>query len=138
MKVALVTGGGSGIGRAVALALTAEGYATAVCGRRMDRLDEALNILKLMFTQERPTFEGTHYRIDRALNVPRPLQPGGPNILVGGGGEKRTLRLVARHADMSHWFGPLADMKRKSDILNRYCEEEGRDPTDQPRPVRPC
>ena len=95
---------------------------------RMDRLDEELNIIKLMFTQERPSFSGTHYRIDRALNNPRPLQPGGPKIMVGGGGEKRTLRLVARYADMSHWFGPLADTKRKIDILNRYCEEEGRDP----------
>jgi F420-dependent oxidoreductase-like protein len=95
---------------------------------RMDRLDEALTILKLMFTQERPSFAGTHYRIDRALNNPRPLQPGGPKILVGGGGEQRTLRLVARHADLSHWFGSLADIKRKSEILDRYCEEEGRDP----------
>jgi F420-dependent oxidoreductase-like protein len=95
---------------------------------RMDRLDEALTIIKLMFTKERPSFSGTHYRIDRALNNPRPLQPGGPKILVGGGGEQRTLRLVARHADMSHWFGPLADIKRKIEILNRYCEEEGRDP----------
>jgi F420-dependent oxidoreductase-like protein len=95
---------------------------------RMDRLDEALTILRLMFTQERPSFTGTHYRIERALNVPRPLQAGGPKILVGGGGEKRTLRLVARHADFSHWFGSLQEIKRKSDILNRYCEEEGRDP----------
>src|SRR5712671_5707043 len=95
---------------------------------RMDRLDEALTIIKLMFTQERPSFAGTHYRIDRALNNPRPLQPGGPKIIVGGGGEQRTLRLVAKHADMSHWFGPLADIKRKSEILERYCEEEGRDP----------
>jgi F420-dependent oxidoreductase-like protein len=96
---------------------------------RMDRLDEALTILKLMFTEERSSFAGTHYRIDRALNSPRPLQPGGPKILVGGGGEKRTLRLVAKHADMSHWSGPLADIKRKSEILDRYCEEEGRDPS---------
>src|SRR5438105_15316161 len=81
-----------------------------------------------MFTQQRPSFAGTHYRIDRALNDPRPLQPGGPKILVGGGGEKRTLRLVARHADMSHWFGQLADIKRKSEILDRYRDEEGRDP----------
>lgn len=95
---------------------------------RMDRLDEALTILRLMFTQERPSFTGTHYRIERALNSPRPLQPGGPQILVGGGGEKRTLRLVARHADMSHWLGPLDEIKRKSEILDRYCEEEGRDP----------
>jgi F420-dependent oxidoreductase-like protein len=95
---------------------------------RMDRLDEALTIVKLMFTQERPSFAGTHYRIDRALNNPRPLQPGGPKILVGGGGEQRTLRLVARHADISHWFGTLAEIKRKSEILDRYCDEEGRDP----------
>ena len=104
------------------------GFAFPPIRERMDRLDEALTILKLMFTKERPSFAGTHYRIDRALNSPRPLQPGGPKIMVGGGGEKRTLRLVARHADMSHWFGPLADIKRKSEILNRYCEEEGRDP----------
>jgi F420-dependent oxidoreductase-like protein len=104
------------------------GFAFPPIRERMDRLDEALTILKLMFTKERPSYTGTHYRIDRALNSPRPLQPGGPKIMVGGGGEKRTLRLVARHADMSHWFGPLADIKRKSEILNRYCEEEGRDP----------
>src|SRR6202162_831011 len=73
-------------------------------------------------------FPPIHDRIDRALNTPRPLQAGGPKILVGGGGEQRTLRLVAKHADMSHWFGPLADIKRKSEILNRYCEEGGRDP----------
>src|SRR5205807_8239829 len=103
---------------------------------RMDRLDEALNIIKLMFTQERPSFSGAHYRIDRALNVPRPVQPGGPKILVGGGGEKRTLRLVARYADMSHWFGPLADIKRKSEILDRYCDEEGRDPASITRTMR--
>jgi F420-dependent oxidoreductase-like protein len=104
------------------------GFAFPPIRERMDRLDEALTIIKLMFTKERPSFSGTHYRIDRALNNPRPLQPGGPKILVGGGGEQRTLRLVARHADMSHWFGPLADIKRKIEILNRYCEEEGRDP----------
>jgi F420-dependent oxidoreductase-like protein len=95
---------------------------------RLDRLEEALAIIKLMFTQQRPSFAGTHYRIERALNSPRPVQSGGPKILVGGGGEKRTLRLVARYADMSHWFGSLDDMKRKSQILDRYCEEEGRDP----------
>jgi len=104
------------------------GFEFPPIGERMDRLDEALTILKLMYTQERPSFRGTHYRIDRALNNPRPLQAGGPPILVGGGGEKRTLRLVARHADMSHWFGLLADIRRKSEILDRYCEEEGRDP----------
>jgi F420-dependent oxidoreductase-like protein len=96
---------------------------------RMDRLDEALTICRRMFTEERPSFEGTYYRIERALNSPRPLQPGGPRILVGGGGERRTLRLVARHADMSHWFGSLEDLKRKTEVLERHCEAERRDPS---------
>jgi F420-dependent oxidoreductase-like protein len=98
-------------------------------GERMDRLDEALTICRLMFTEDRPSFQGRHYRIDRAINRPRPLQPGGPRILVGGGGERRTLRLVARHADMSHWFGSLDDLRRKTEVLERHCEAEGRDPS---------
>jgi len=97
---------------------------------RMDRLDEALAICRAMFTEERPSFRGRHYRIDRALNSPRPIQPGGPKILVGGGGEQRTLRIVARHADLSHWFPTgLEDLKRKGRILDGYCEEIGRDPS---------
>jgi F420-dependent oxidoreductase-like protein len=98
-------------------------------GERMDRLDEALTICRLMFTQSRPSFVGRYYRIDRALNSPRPIQPGGPRILVGGGGERRTLRLVARHADMSHWFGSLDELKHKAEVLERHCEAEGRDPS---------
>src|SRR5256714_2439915 len=98
-------------------------------GQRMDRLDEALTIAKLMFTEERPSFSGKHYRIDRALNSPRPIQAGGPEILVGGGGERRTLRIVARHADMSHWWGSLDELKHKSEGLDRHCEAEGRDPS---------
>src|SRR5579872_5954861 len=90
------------------------GFEFPPIGERMDRLDEALTIIKLMFTEDRPSFEGKHYRIDRALNSPRPLQAGGPKVLVGGGGEKRTLRILAKHGDIGHWFGgPLEDLKRK-------------------------
>ena len=97
---------------------------------RMDRLDEALTILRLMFTEQRPSFEGRYYRIARALNEPRPIQPGGPKILVGGGGEKRTLRLAARHADMTHWFVASVDeFKRKSSVFEEHCRAEGRDPS---------
>ena len=96
-------------------------------GERMDRLDEALTICRAMFTQERPSFTGRHYRIVEALNSPRPIQPGGPKILIGGGGERRTLRLVARHGDISHWWGGLEELKHKSEVLERHCEAEGRD-----------
>lgn len=98
-------------------------------GERMDRLDEALTICRAMFTEERPSFAGRHYRIDQALNSPRPIQPGGPKVLIGGGGERRTLRLVARHGDISHWWGTLEELKHKSEVLERHCEAEGRDPS---------
>lgn len=98
-------------------------------GERMDRLDEALTICRRMFTEDRPSFEGRFYRIDAALNQPRPIQAGGPPILVGGGGEQRTLRLVARHADYAHWFPLGMDVLRhKTELLERYCAEIGRDP----------
>jgi F420-dependent oxidoreductase-like protein len=99
--------------------------------RRMDRLEEAVTIAKLMFTEERPSFEGKFYRIERALNVPRPIQPGGPKILIGGGGEKRTLRILAKHGDIGHWFGgPLEDLKRKKDVFEEHCAAVGRNPSD--------
>jgi F420-dependent oxidoreductase-like protein len=100
-------------------------------GQRMDRLGEALTIAKLMFTEDRPSFEGKYYKIDRALNVPRPIQPGGPKILIGGGGERRTLRLLAEHGDIGHWFGaPLEELKRKKEIFDQHCEVVERDPSD--------
>jgi F420-dependent oxidoreductase-like protein len=96
---------------------------------RMDRLEEALTICRAMFTEDRPTFEGRYYRIDRALNCPRPIQPAGPRIIVGGGGEKRTLKIAARHADMTHWFPLGLDvLKHKTEVLEGYCEAIGRDP----------
>lgn len=98
---------------------------------RMDRLGEALTIAKLMFSQDRPSFEGNYYRINRALNVPRPVQPGGPKILVGGGGERRTLRLLAEHGDIGHWFGGnLEDLKRKKKVFEEHCAAVNRDPSE--------
>ncbi len=105
------------------------GFEFPPIGRRMDRLEEAARIAKLMFTEERPTFAGRYFKIDRALNVPRPIQAGGPQLLIGGGGEERTLRIVAKYADISNWFAGLEDTQRKIDILERYCEEAGRDPS---------
>ncbi|HSP19012.1 MAG TPA: LLM class F420-dependent oxidoreductase [Myxococcaceae bacterium] len=107
------------------------GFEFPAIGERMDRLDEALTIVRAMFASERSTFTGTHYRIDDALNVPQPVQAGGPPILVGGGGEQRTLRIAARHADMTHWFPlGLETLNRKSALLAQYCEAIGRDPAE--------
>jgi F420-dependent oxidoreductase-like protein len=107
------------------------GFEFPPIGKRMDRLDEALTIAKLMFTQDRPSFEGKYYKIDRALNVPRPVQPGGPKILIGGTGERRTLRLLAQHGDIGHWFASsLDELKRKKQIFEEHCEAVKRDPSE--------
>jgi F420-dependent oxidoreductase-like protein len=104
------------------------GYEFPPIGRRLDRLEEALAICRAMFTEDRPSFEGQFYRIDRALNVPRPIRAGGPRIMVGGGGEKRTLKIAARYADMTNWFGDYDEAKRKLPILDAHCADIGRDP----------
>jgi len=105
------------------------GFAFPPIRERMDRLDEALAIARGMFAAERSTFAGAHYRTDDVLNVPRPVQAGGLPILVGGGGEQRTLRIAARHADMTHWFPIGLDaLNHKTDLLRGYCEDIGRDP----------
>jgi F420-dependent oxidoreductase-like protein len=104
-------------------------------GERLDRLEEAIQICRLMFTEERPTFAGRHYRIERALNSPRPIQPGGPPILIGGSGERRTLRLVAKYADIANWFGLPDELRHKTEVLERHCEEVGRDPAEILRTV---
>ena len=99
-------------------------------GERMDRLEEALRICRAMFTEETPTFTGRHYRIDAARNQPRPVEPEGIPILVGGSGERRTLRLVARYADACNIFGDLETVRHKLDVLSRHCEAVGRDPAE--------
>jgi alkanesulfonate monooxygenase SsuD/methylene tetrahydromethanopterin reductase-like flavin-dependent oxidoreductase (luciferase family) len=88
-----------------------------------------------MFTQERATFTGRYYQIDNALNNPRPIQPGGPRIIVGGGGERRTLLTAARYADITNWFGSLEEAAPKLAVLDRHCESIGRDPAEILRTV---
>ncbi len=104
-------------------------------GRRLDRLEEALAVCRAMLTEERPSFEGRHYRVERALNHPRPIQPDGPKILVGGGGEKRTLKIAARFADITNWFGDFDEATHKLGILDAHCEAIGRDPAEILRTV---
>jgi alkanesulfonate monooxygenase SsuD/methylene tetrahydromethanopterin reductase-like flavin-dependent oxidoreductase (luciferase family) len=96
----------------------------------MDRLDEALTIIRAMFTEEAPSFDGQHYRIAGARNVPRPVREGGPPIMVGGSGERRTLRLVAQHADLCNVFGSPDTLRHKWEVLEQHCAEVERDPSE--------
>jgi F420-dependent oxidoreductase-like protein len=102
-------------------------------GDRMARLDEALQIAKLLLREPRPTFSGRVFSISAPFNVPGPI--GRVPILVGGGGEKRTLRLVAEHADVCNISGDREELIRKFAVLDAHCEAVGRDPAEIQRTV---
>jgi F420-dependent oxidoreductase-like protein len=114
---------------------TGYGFEFPPIGRREDRLEEALTIARAMFTQDQPSFDGKYYRIASARNNPRPIRDGGPKIMVGGGGEKRTLKLAAQFADITNWFGGFAEASAKLAVLDRHCEAVGRDPSEILRTV---
>lgn len=103
------------------------GFEFPPAGERIDRLEEAVEICKAMFTQETATFDGRYYRLRDARNVPRPVTPGGPPVMIGGGGERKTLRVVARHADMWNFIGDPKTYGEKLQTLRRHCDEAGRD-----------
>ncbi|HWF36581.1 MAG TPA: LLM class F420-dependent oxidoreductase [Solirubrobacteraceae bacterium] len=104
------------------------GFPFPPLAERLDRLEEALQICRAMFTEEAPSFSGRYYRIHEALDYPRPIRAEGIPILVGGGGERRTLRLVAQYADACNLVGDLETIRHKLDVLERHCEAVGRDP----------
>jgi F420-dependent oxidoreductase-like protein len=93
---------------------------------RFERLEEALRICRQMFDGDETPFHGKHYRLDRLLNVPAPLSRPRPPILIGGGGERKTLRLVAQYADSCNLF-PGPQLQHKLDVLRRHCATVGRD-----------
>ncbi len=99
-------------------------------GVRLDMLEEAVQVCRAMFAGDDVSFSGSHYRLDHARNLPRPVQAGGPKIMIGGGGEKRTLRLVAQYADMCNVSGSVETLKHKIDVLRGHCAEVGRDPAE--------
>jgi F420-dependent oxidoreductase-like protein len=106
------------------------GFDFPPAGERLDRLEEALQICRAMFAEEAPSFAGKHYRIEKALNIPRPVQPNGPRIMVGGSGEKRTLRLVAKYADMCNINGSPDTIRHLLEVLRGHCADVGRDPSE--------
>lgn len=93
---------------------------------RFERLEEALQIYRQMCSDDDGPYEGKHYRLARTLNSPQPLQRPYPPILIGGSGERKTLRLVAQYADACNLFaGP--DVAHKLDVLRAHCADVGRD-----------
>jgi F420-dependent oxidoreductase-like protein len=93
---------------------------------RFERLEETLEICLQMWSGDESPYKGKHYQLERTLNVPQALRRPHPPILIGGSGEKKTLRLVARYAQACNLF-PGPDVERKLDILRAHCEDVGRD-----------
>jgi F420-dependent oxidoreductase-like protein len=95
---------------------------------RFERLEETLQICLQMWSDDDGPFQGRHYQLAETLCVPAPISRPHPPILIGGGGEKKTLRLAARYADACNVFGSSPDdVAHKLDVLRSHCEAEGRD-----------
>jgi F420-dependent oxidoreductase-like protein len=97
-------------------------------GERLKRLDEACEVLKALWTKDRATFKGQYYQLTDAPASPKPVQKPYPELLIGGGGEKVTLKIAAKHADhWNTWGGPRI-LGAKNAILDAHCAALGRDP----------
>src|SRR5207253_1090989 len=93
---------------------------------RFERLEETLQICLQMWRGDESPYQGQHYQLERPLNSPQALTRPHPPIMIGGGGEKKTLRFVAKYADACNLF-PSPDLPRKLDVLRAHCDAEGRD-----------
>jgi F420-dependent oxidoreductase-like protein len=93
---------------------------------RFERLEEALQIALQMWSDDNGPYQGKHYQLAETLNSPQALTKPHPPILVGGSGERKTLRLVARYADACNVFGDPPTVRHKLQVLRRHCETEGR------------
>ena len=96
---------------------------------RLLRLEEAIQIVRKMWTEEEhaATFNGKYYQINNAYCNPKPIQKPSPPIMIGGGGERYTLKMVAKNADACNLFGSAEPVKRKLSILREHCKSVGRD-----------
>jgi F420-dependent oxidoreductase-like protein len=102
------------------------GLSYAPTAERFERLEEALQICLQMWSEDEGPYQGAHYTLGSTLNRPQPLSKPHPRIMIGGGGEKKTLRLVAKYADACNIFG-TPDAARKLTVLREHCDREGRD-----------
>lgn len=107
----------------------AYGFHFGTLGERFERLEDALNIARAMFTEERATYEGKHHSVRGAYNNPKPIRGDIP-IMIGGSGEKKTLRMVAQYADASNFFGDAERIRHLVGVLERHCERFDRDPAE--------
>ncbi len=94
---------------------------------RLERLDESVQVIKALWTQQRPVFQGRFYQLDQPPYNPPNVQQPHPPIVIGGGGEKRTLRTVAKYADASNVSGTPEEVRHKFQVLEQHCREVGRD-----------
>ncbi len=104
----------------------AYGWPFPSVGERMERLEEAVQIVDRMMTQRPASFAGKHYQVQNAYNDPMPVQKPRPPIMIGGSGEKATLRIVAGYADFCNVFGDPDTVARKYEVLRGHCERAGR------------
>src|SRR3990172_7149186 len=105
----------------------AYGINFSTLGGRMSRFEEACQVVTGLFSNEKTTFAGKHYQLTDAPLAPKPVQKPLP-LLIGGGGEQRTLRIAAKYADEWNVWGTPEVLKHKGGILDQYCREIGRDP----------
>ena len=105
----------------------AYGYPFSSTHERLERLREAVEIILAMWTQQEATFEGTYYQVRGAINQPKGVQQPHIPLLIGGGGEKVTLRLVAQYANACNIGGDIPTIKHKLAVLKQHCEALGRD-----------
>jgi F420-dependent oxidoreductase-like protein len=104
------------------------GYEFGTFTDRFEKLEEGLQIVKSMFVNHTTTHDGKWFNVTNALNVPKPVQAGGPPVLIGGSGEKKTLRMVAQYGDACNVFGNPEQIQHLMGVLDGHCAAIGRDP----------
>jgi len=113
------------------------GLALPPIGERLQRLDEACQVLKALWTEARATIAGKHYQLCEAIHEPKPVQKPHPPLVIGTKGERVGLRIAARHANVWNMAnGTAEEFRAKSALLDQYCKEIGRDPREIERSIQ--
>lgn len=106
-------------------------------GERLRRFDEACEVIRLLWTERAPSFDGQYYQLQGAYSEPKPVQQPYPPFVIGGGGERRTLRTVARYASIWNMAGgDVETFRHKNEVLDEHCRSIGRDPAEIVRSIQ--